>query len=192
MNSLLAFPIFSENRAVLIFLPLCLHTTFLLGNDNLYWSEYEIINYALVDIDIKVNGKSKGTLQPNTFLTLTSKDLVGNKTPFTLSLTVSPTFSVNQTVLYINNKSSSQVTTNLSNSSLLNKKTFLITEKLYGWVMRKYNRTNNCHKQSLERSNASLLTASCYRTINSININTYVMMTRLCQQSGFFLTTLQA
>ena len=113
------------------FFSLCLHTTFLLGNDNLYWSEYEIINYALVDIDIKVNGKGKGTLQPNTFLTLTSKDLVGN-TPFTLSLTVSPTFSVNRTSLYINNKSNSQVTTNLSNSSLLNKKTFLITEKLYG------------------------------------------------------------
>lgn len=101
-----------------------------LGDANLYWSEYEIINYALVDIDVKINGKKKGNLQPNTFLILTSKDLVRDKTLFTLSLTVSPAFGVNRT-LYINNRPVSQDITHLIEVSLLNKNIFLVTEKLY-------------------------------------------------------------
>ena len=101
---------------------------FIVGNTGLYWSEYEIFNYALVDVSVIMNNKRKVTLKANTFFTLASKDFT-EETSFTFVINVSAV-GINRP-LYINNEPTNKVTATLEEPSLLNEGIIIITEKLY-------------------------------------------------------------
>ncbi|XP_066932370.1 uncharacterized protein [Clytia hemisphaerica] len=96
------------------------------GDHQLFWTHVEFYNFALLNADVSMNGKHKYRMRPNTFVTITSKNLIedGHSTAIVVRAIVA-----NGKQLYVNRRLNSLKF--IMKDSVLNHHQILITHKLY-------------------------------------------------------------